>query len=309
MPPTIQAVVCTVDFSPFSPLVVHCGTTLARRAGAHLYLVHAVNEPQDGAHPTAMFERGGGLAHLTHEARRRMQTLIDPPALAWEAVVRFGDPVEETVDFVSHLPSCLVISASHGVSGFRRLLVGTVVERLTRALSHPMLVVKPSRELTAARFDGFRSVVVGCDRRGGWQRLAALMPLLGSKSAVGIHLVHAMEVPSGDNPTASDALSYHQVQQSHQERLSQRLCGQAQQLFPLDLPLSVSVAPGDPEVMVREAAGKWAADLIVVGVRRSGKMGRWIAGSTTEALLRRAPCSVLTIPETPPPPESKGVRP
>ncbi len=170
-------------------------------------------------------------------------------------------------------------------------------------------MVKPTDDLNGDRFDGFRSVVIGCDRRGGWQRLAALMPLIKSGSAAGVHLVHAMEDPLGDNPSVSDALSYRQVQQTHQERLSRRLHDQARRLFPLDAPLSVSVAPGDPEVIVQDVAGKWAADLIVVGVRRSGKMGRWIAGSTTEALLRRAPCSVLTIPEAPQPSDAEGGRP
>lgn len=298
MPKPIQAIVCTVDFSSFSPLVVRCGTSLARRTGARLYLVHAINEPQDGVHPSVLFERGGDLTRSTEQAKQRLQALIGHAAVTWQAVVRFGDPVEETVDFVSHLPPCLVISASHGVSGLRRLFVGTVVERLTRALRHPMLVVKTTAAPAAGPFDGFCTVVVGCNRGVGWQRLAALVPLIASGSVVDLHLVHAMEDPSGDNPSASDAVSYSQVQQTHQERLSRRLYEQARRVFPPDLPLTVSVAPGDPEAMVREVAAKWAADLIVVGVRRSAKMGRWIAGSTTEALLRRAPCSVLTIPET-----------
>ena len=308
MPQTIQSIVCTIDFSPLSLPVARYGAALARRAGARLYLVHAVNEPQDAAHPTALFERGGDLTRLTDQAGQRMQALIDHAAVTWQAVVRFGDPVEETVAFVSHLPPCLVVSASHGVSGLRRLLVGTVVERLTRALPHPMLVVKATDEPNAGPFEGFCSIVIGCDRRGGWQGLAALIPLIRSNGGVGLHLVHAMEDPLDDNPGASDALSYRQVQQSHQERLSHRLYDQARRLFPGAGPLSVSVAPGDPEVMVREAAETHAADLIVVGVRRSGKMGRWIAGSTTEALLRRAPCSVLTVPEAPQPPGSRGGR-
>jgi nucleotide-binding universal stress UspA family protein len=32
-------------------------------------------------------------------------------------------------------------------------------------------------------------------------------------------------------------------------------------------------------------------------VHRSTRLGRWISGSTTETLLRRAPCCVLTVPE------------
>jgi hypothetical protein len=97
MPTTIQAIVCAVDFSPFSPLVVGYGVSLARRAGVRLYLIHAVNDPQDGSHPTAVFERGGDLIHLTDDARQRFRELMRRTDVAWEAVVRFGDPVEQTV--------------------------------------------------------------------------------------------------------------------------------------------------------------------------------------------------------------------
>ncbi|MBC2743616.1 MAG: universal stress protein [Desulfosarcina sp.] len=245
MPLTIQAIVCTVDFSPFSPCVVRHGVALARRAGVRLYLIHAVHDPQDG----------------------------------------------------NGLPPCLVVSASHGVSGFRRLFIGTVVERMTRTLNRPMLVVKPTDGVDDDRFNGFRSAVVGCDSHGHWQRLAPLLPLLQADSASGIHLVHSMEGPMDKAMVDSDAASYGQAQQALQDRLNRQLREQARRLFLHADQFSIEVSPGVPEEMMLRIAHERASDMIMVGVRRSGKVGRWISGSTTEALLRHSPCSVLTVPE------------
>ena len=297
MPLTIQAIVCAVDFSSFSPLVVHHGVALARRAGVRLYLIHSVHDPQDGVHPTAVFERGGDLTHLTDDAKQRIHALMKHADVDWEAVVRFGEPVEQTVAFINGLPPSLVVSASHGVSGFRRLFIGTVVERLTRALNRPMLVVKPTDGEDDDRFNGFRSVVVCCDSNGHWQRLAPLLPLLHPDSASRIHLVHTMEGPMDTAMVDSDAASYGQVQQTLQNRLNRQLREQARRLFSYTDALSVAVAPGVPEEMVLRIARERASDMIVVGVRHSGKVGRWISGSTTEALLRRSSCCVLTLPE------------
>ncbi|MGA6924722.1 MAG: universal stress protein, partial [Desulfosarcina sp.] len=61
--------------------------------------------------------------------------------------------------------------------------------------------------------------------------------------------------------------------------------------------LDFHVAPGVPHEMVLNIARRGSPGLIVVGVRHAGRVGRWISGSTTEALLRHAPCSVLTMPE------------
>lgn len=298
MPLTIQAIVCAVDFSSFSPLVVAHGVVLARRAGARLYLIHAVHHPQDGVHPTTVFERGGDLAQFSDDARQRMAALMAHAPVDWEAVVRFGDPVEQTVAFVNDLPSSLVVSASHGVPGFRRLFIGTVVERLTRQLDSPMLVLKPTAGEDHNQLNSFHLAVVSCDGHGHWQQMAPLLPLLQIHSDSRIHLVHALEGPMGNSVRVSDTAPYDQVQQVQNDRLHRQLHEQGRRLCPQANQLSVTVAPGVPQEMMLQIARELDSDVIVVGVRRAGKLGRWISGSTTEALLRHCPCSVLTVPES-----------
>ena len=303
---TVRAIVCAVDFSAFSPSVVGHGVALARRTGWPLYLFHAVHNPQDGVHPTAVFERGGELHHHQTDARRRMHDLMIDVPVKWEAVIRVGDPVEQTLAFVRDLPPCLVISASHGVSGLRRLFIGTVVERLTRALEHPMLVVKSAERGGDVRRSGFRSAVVSCDGHGHWRRMMPLLALLQRDAASRIHLVHAMEGPLEATQADLETASYTEVQQVLQERLAQQYRRQVRAFFPEDHRLSVVVAPGVPEEMVMSVAQQEASELIVVGVRRSGRMGRLISGSTTEALLRHAPCCVLAFPEPEKTPSTPG---
>lgn len=297
MSPAIQAIVCAIDFSLFSPLVIRIGIALARRAGARLYLIHAVHDPQDGAHPTTLFERGGDLAQIMADARSRMHALMAHTPLDWEAVIRFGEPVEQTVSFVDRLPSSLVVTASHGVSGFRRLFIGTVVERMIRRLNRPMLVVKPVEDDGTDPSAGFDRLLVSCDEKGYWRQLAPLQPLLQPDVNARIDLVHALENPGEDRSADFDGASYTAVQQTLQDRIHCRLREQARRLFPHVDRLDFQVAPGVPHEMVLNIARRCAPDLIVVGVRHAGRVGRWISGSTTEALLRRAPCSVLTMPE------------
>jgi nucleotide-binding universal stress UspA family protein len=297
MPLTIHAIVCAVDFSPFSPMVIAHGVALARRAGVRLYLLHAVHDPQDGVHPSTVFERGGDLAEFTRNADQKMGELMAATPVDWEPVVCFGDPVEQTAAVVNRLPPSLVVSASHGVSGFRRLFIGTVVERLTRALNRPMLVVKPDAGHAGEAFDGFGQMVVSCDTNDHWHRLAPLQPLLQTAEGTRIHLVHALEGPLANRGREGGAASYNQTQQAQRDYLIQHVRQASQGLFDQAADHAVTVAPGVPQEMVLQVARQEAADLIVVGVRRSGKMGRWISGSTTEALLRHASCCVLTIPE------------
>ena len=245
------------------------------------------------------------MAQFMADARQQMHHLMKNAAVEWEAVVRFGDPVEQLTAVAGTLPPCLVVSASHGVSGFRRFFVGTVVERLSRTLDCPMLVVKPTRGNGGDQETGFRSVVVGCDAYGYWHQLTHLLNLLQPDSTSSIHLVHAMEGPV-DMPLDEPTISYAQAQQVLQDRLAHQFRQEARRLFADEKQLTTMVAPGEPEEMVLQLAQAQEADLIVVGVRHSSRMGRLIAGSTTESLLRHGPCSVLTVPEPKDPAASMG---
>jgi nucleotide-binding universal stress UspA family protein len=301
----VQAILCTVDFSPFCSRVCHYGGALARRVGARLYLLHAVHHPQDGLHPTPDIEHGGDMVQWVEDATRRMHRLMQPLAVDWEPVVRCGDPVEQTLAVVNRLPPCLVISASHGVSGVRRLFIGTVVERLSRMLACPMLVIKPGDGKGHDRGTAFRSVVVSCDAHGHWQQWAHLLNMLAPDVTTPIHLVHALEGPL-DPLVEESSASYAEAQHTLTERLIDRLHRQARRLFPENRPLLTVVAPGEPEDTVLKVAREHGADLIVVGVRPSGRVGRLISGSTTEALLRHAACCVLTVPELTDTPGTEG---
>jgi nucleotide-binding universal stress UspA family protein len=217
--------------------------------------------------------------------------------IEWEPVIRFGDPVEQTLAVVDALPPCLVISASHGVTGFRRLFIGTVVERLSRALTCPMLVVKPGLTVSGQWPQRYASAVVTCDRHGRWQQVAPLLLQIQTADAACVHLVHVLEGPLGPKQPVSMEAPYDQVQQACLDSLQRDLKARAGRLFSHAHRISVAVGPGVPQEVVLASARKQGVDLVTVGVRRAGRMGRWLAGSTTEALLRGSPCSVLTVPE------------
>ncbi len=55
------------------------------------------------------------------------------------------------------------------------------------------------------------------------------------------------------------------------------------------------VGDGDPATQVIRVASQLKADLIVMGTHGRTGLGRLLMGSVAEAVLRRAPCPVLTV--------------
>lgn len=57
--------------------------------------------------------------------------------------VRFGDPAEEIATFVKAAHVDLVAMATHGRTGIRHLVLGSVAEQLLRTLDVPVFLVRP----------------------------------------------------------------------------------------------------------------------------------------------------------------------
>jgi nucleotide-binding universal stress UspA family protein len=73
-----------------------------------------------------------------------------------------------------------------------------------------------------------------------------------------------------------------------------------------DVPVHVAVYEGRivPEILARAAT--WPAHLVVMGTHGRGGFERWVLGSVTERVLRKATCPVLTVPPVAPAPASAG---
>jgi nucleotide-binding universal stress UspA family protein len=65
-----------------------------------------------------------------------------------ETAVRFGEPAQEISDFVEYQHVDMVVMATHGRSGLSRMVLGSVAERVLRALHVPVMMVRPVSEFT-----------------------------------------------------------------------------------------------------------------------------------------------------------------
>jgi nucleotide-binding universal stress UspA family protein len=63
------------------------------------------------------------------------------------------------------------------------------------------------------------------------------------------------------------------------------------------IPSSISIRTGAPHVKIVEAARGLGADLIIISTHSHKSLDRMFLGSTTEKVVRSAPCPVLTVRE------------
>ena len=73
-----------------------------------------------------------------------------------------GTPVEQISDFALAKDFDLIITSTHGLTGFKHVLIGSIAEHLVRQSRVPILVVPSHLEVRAANLAGARKARHRC---------------------------------------------------------------------------------------------------------------------------------------------------
>ena len=295
----LKTLLCAIDFSDFSRQVIHCGIGLCRQLGTRMIIFHAVPLPSDRFRGAGVFQGEENRRSLSRQALQKIDALIGSAGANHQPIVSFGDPVEEVQRVAAAENVQLVVTASRGISGIRRMLLGTVVERMARSVSCPLLTLRPARPSKGGNnrtpFE-VKQIVVGCDLLPFTQSALFFALELARRCGAALHLLHTIEAPADEDVADSPLSTYAQAQEAQQNRLRRRLGN----LLPADAiapgRLKTVLMAGNPGEAICSYASEVGADVIAVGVQPHGALDQILVGSTTEMLLRHAPCPVLTVP-------------
>jgi nucleotide-binding universal stress UspA family protein len=297
----INSILCAVDFSKFSPPVLDYSTGLAQGFNADVTVFHALNIPRIPLPDDTICTPNTDAVEQIENARMRIAHLVGNRPINWHMVIRSGDPVEAIEVYARDHDIGIVAAASYGLSGWKRFLGGTIVEALARTLSRPLLVVrasrasKPHRAYSAADFS-LLNILVACDLSAEADKLYHCAAAFARSFDTSLHFAHTVETPVGEDRGASADGPYTDVQQALKDHLHQRLINRLPEPIRSGCRFKAVVLQGNPADSLMDYAAVNAVDLIIVGVRPRRGLQKLLIGSTTEAMLRHAPCEVLTVP-------------
>ena len=141
----IKKVLVPVDFSPGSRKALQYALPLVRQFGARLALVHVLPAnyfvgsefgPVDFPVPEAEWEENSN-----RELKALAEELASPEVRV-ETFVRHGQAAHEIAAFGLEWGADLMVLSTHGRTGLRHVLVGSVAENVVRYAPCPVLVVR-----------------------------------------------------------------------------------------------------------------------------------------------------------------------
>jgi universal stress protein A len=142
-----RKILITTDLSKYSLAALEYASEIGLYPGPRLYLLHVVDAHPSKVTPNGVDIESRSAYHAVQEqARKRLEEFVErnvSPDIRATLVVRVGTPVDEIRRFAEEEGVDLIVIATHGWTGLRHIVMGSVAERTVRHSSVPVLTVKP----------------------------------------------------------------------------------------------------------------------------------------------------------------------
>jgi nucleotide-binding universal stress UspA family protein len=289
-----KRIVVGVDFSPESEIAVEQALAVARRTGAELLMLHASEVVELDADP----ESREMFAVEQRDSRERLAELRERHAGAGAVISHAlveGKPAAAIADAADEIGAALVVVGTHGRTGFRRFLLGSVAERVVKRCEADVLVARSS-----ARPGVYRRILVATDFSDPAKRALQIAVAIADDGAE-IDLVHFWQLPvpitSHYTPLAGRSEVTQRVAREFEAAARERAEHQAERFRDDRVGIDVAVSPGPAAMGIVDRAAGY--DLVALGRRGMSGFERFLVGSVADKVVRHAPCSVL-VSHTPP---------
>lgn len=292
-------ILCATDFSEFSNRTIPYGVALAKEFGAKLFVCHVIDLSSVTIYGEFQLDPVGQQNRIKEEAHAQLDKMLSDQPIEWEPLISVGQTADEISRIVDENKIDLVISATRGRSGLKRLILGSVTERLMRTLSCPLLVVQsPEHEFvdSVAQKIKLEKILVGCDFSPDSSLAFDYALSLAQEFESELHLAHVLEPPAAQELQKSKKMA---AEEAQDDVINDLLTRKLQDMVPEDarnwcIP-QTKLLVGHPYDRLVHYAESEKLDMIVLGVRGHGLMKTLLLGSTTDRVVRNAPCPVLSV--------------
>jgi nucleotide-binding universal stress UspA family protein len=301
----IRRILCPIDFSDHARNALEHAIAIGRWYDATVTVLYVLSPV-----PVAAWGPGPVVFEpIVLTSVDRDQLLADTRAFAQtdsakgvgiEALVREGNTSGEILAQATAMEADLVVIGTHGRSGFERLLLGSVAERVLRKATCPVMTV-PARETVAVTTGPILYKRILCPVDFSESSLHALRYAMSLAQEADAQLT-VLHVVEHEFPGSADVASagydagmpigtfLKEREDALRRRLQEVVAGASE--FCTVEPM---VTQGRPWREVLRVAAERRGDLIVMGVQGRGAADLLFFGSTTQHVVREAACPVLTL--------------
>jgi len=295
-----KRILCPVDFSELSTRALAYAGTIAKWYRSELTALHVAPalEPVEVLRAGELFDPVRFASPRTREqVERQLREAMHDAGLAAtraRAVAEAGDPSEVIVEQSVKTKAGLVVMATHGRSGWNRLMLGSVAEKVLRTAPCPVLTVPPHAPPSPARA-AMKTILCAVDESPAALRGVRLAVDFARRAKASVTFLRVVEWLAEEEPREIAHFSVPEIRgyliRDAKERLKELIAQQPR----IARGAVATVAMGRAYREILRIASEIGADLIVMGAQGRGGPPLTPLGSATQQVVRAASCPVLTV--------------
>ncbi|EMA37360.1 universal stress protein [Halobiforma nitratireducens] len=253
------------------------GIALAETLGASVHALSVVQEGRD-----ADEQRQRREEDATDVARRASEAGLESAA-----VVRTGRPPNAILEHADATDADLIVVGTHGRTGLRQALLGSVALEVIRDARRPVLTVGKEATKRGNLADGdIDGVCLATDGSTGSAAATEHALAIADACDATLHALYAVE--PDDEPGSDDLRS---AFEKHGEKTT---AGVAERAEEHGLDTVEAVEHGVPTDIVLEYAERDDVDLVVMGTESKSDVERLVVGSVSQRVVPNASVPVMT---------------
>lgn len=302
----IRRILCPIDFSDYSRRALNHAVAMARWYESTIALLHvfsvvpvAAYAPGTPMHPSVVLtpvDRDELLASM-----RRFAEDEAGSSVPIEFEICQGTAAAAILARASALPSDLLVMGTHGRSGFERLVLGSVTEKVLRKAACPVLSVpRKIKDVVPAPPVLFKRILCAVDFSDCSINALNYAMSLAQEADARLTVLHVIELspelPPGLHETVQAgprniAEYIAAAKEDRRERLKAAVPESVRAYCIVDTLLGT----GKPYREILRVAAEQDSDVIVIGIHGRGAADLLFFGSTAQHVVRQATCPILTL--------------
>lgn len=291
----IQKMLVPVDFSAPSERALSYALRWADELGADVTLLH-VNTL---LHGKGDYEKvADTLLKITETLEARIQDWMKKHQREHREgqlnveILAGASAAKEILNYLTGRNFDLVVMGTHGRTGAKHLLLGSVAEKVSRLSPVPVLTVHHS----TTNFE-INDILVPIELNELARSLIDQALTLANTFNARIHLLHVIErvIPDSLNLSKKDMRQFLELDPEAKQKATVQMCELVGDRMRPGMHLQL-VEIGDPYMEILSYANKHIIDLIFMATRGFSKFDYfWSWGSVSEKIVRLAQCPVLVV--------------
>jgi nucleotide-binding universal stress UspA family protein len=279
---TAKRILCPVDFSDQSAMALRTAGMVALAFGSEVTVLH-VQRLETPVYFTAAQTKAlqTQLQRSARSAKKHISEFAQehlPPEVVHHTLVVESEPVSAILKIQHEIGADMIAMGTHGRGGLARVRLGSIAESVLHQAEFPILTVGP-RMKGAPAVGPIRRVLCPVNYMASAQHALGYAAALAEKTGAELSVAHIDEAPADRD--SQDSL--------------RQLCDWVPATVRAHCTVREVVRRGSAAAQIIQEAEESHADLLVISAQPRNLLGSILLGSTTELVIRSAPCPVLSV--------------